>query len=127
MINDDPVPESLDNPPAAGAAPSVSREQELGRPSFAVVTGASSGIGYELARACGEAGYDMTNRKSMKQPRPCALYAARELNRYSAISPRPKGSKNWFRALRGAQWTLLSPMRGGLWVMRFSTRSWTKP
>lgn len=59
MADDDSVLKSLGNPLAAAAAPSVSREQGLGRPPFAVVTGASSGIGYELARECGKAGYDM--------------------------------------------------------------------
>jgi hypothetical protein len=59
MINDESVPESLGNPLAAAAAPSVTREQEPHRPPLAVVTGASSGIGYELARECGKAGYDM--------------------------------------------------------------------
>jgi len=43
------------NPLAAAAAPSIEREQA----PFAVITGASTGIGYELARECAKAGYDM--------------------------------------------------------------------
>jgi short-subunit dehydrogenase len=54
-----PLTNGLGNPLAAAAAPSIAREIHEGRPPLAVITGASTGIGYELARECAKAGYDM--------------------------------------------------------------------
>jgi hypothetical protein len=57
--DDDSTLRDVGNPLAAAAAPSVAREREDGRVPLAVVTGASTGIGYELAREAAKASYDL--------------------------------------------------------------------
>jgi short-subunit dehydrogenase len=59
MSQDNSALEGVGNPLAAAAAPSAEREKQESRPPLAVVTGASTGIGYELALECAKAGYDL--------------------------------------------------------------------
>lgn len=60
-MRDDPseLGNALGNPLAASAAPSVAREHRDRHALLALVTGASTGIGYELACECARAGYDL--------------------------------------------------------------------
>jgi short-subunit dehydrogenase len=59
MSQDNSPLEGVSNPLAAAAASSGPREGAEGQRPLAVVTGASTGIGFELARECAKAGYDL--------------------------------------------------------------------
>jgi len=60
MASEKSMARKLGNPMAAAGAAAAAREDGRDKPqALAVVTGASTGIGYELARKCAEAGYDL--------------------------------------------------------------------
>ena len=92
---------------------------------FAIVTGASSGIGLELAREAAKRGYDLliaADRRSMSRPRSCGLTAARS-SPSKLTSPRAMVSRPCIRMLRIGALTHCSPMPATASARASSTRS----
>jgi short-subunit dehydrogenase len=92
---------------------------------LAIVTGASVGIGYELAKLCAQNGYDLLIAADQ-----AAIHdAAKEFQALGASVDaveadwqRLRASTGFMLRSKGGRWALFWPMRGMGWDMPFSIR-----
>ena len=71
---------------------------------LAIVTGASSGIGYELARLCAERGYDLViaaDQAKIRQRRKISVRSVPPSTRSRPTSPRLEGVDQLYAAIKG--------------------------
>ena len=92
---------------------------------LAVVTGASTGIGYELAKQCAAAGFDLlvaADGRSNRQRMISAPRASRS-RRSRRISPPSKESTNFMPQSAGGRWQLFWRMPAEALAKPFLTSS----
>lgn len=105
------------------------RDTSRQTPGLAVVTGASTGIGYELAKCCAEKGFDLVI--AADEPN---IHAAAQSLRLSGVNveatesdlARIQGVDQLCAALNGQPVEVLIANAGLVWAKRFSIRTLIK-
>src|SRR3954467_8469543 len=93
---------------------------------LAVVTGASTGIGYELAIQCARHGFDLVvaaDEAAIFQAADVFRNEGVEVEALEAISQRPKAAINCTQRSRAVRWMPCWPMPAEGWAAPFSTRT----
>jgi uncharacterized protein len=97
---------------------------------FAIVTGASTGIGLELAKRCAKAGYDIliaADESAIEQAATSLRSAGAEVEAVQVDLATTEGVEKLYAAAKGRAVDALVANAGWAWAMRSSTKISPRP